>query len=280
MKIDLPFEIGGPLWWADVRSEGEGPALAEIKHEPHGIDAVKITADGPLIVSGQNEDAPGTGYACLSRKDCRAWIAENHPGAVLLSPGTEIKAVYSDERGRRSVVTLDASISGIEVFFPNPVSTAPDAAGTMAICKRDARSDGDAAMTCLEDARGNTVGAIFGPFLLVRVSTPDGTGLRKLDSIGEDVTRWILGEERRPDGPARYAPSAWASCEDMTVEDLCAYLQGRFPKGARMHVCGTDKFWLHYAPDNGAVSLDCEDLSSLEEYAGSEPRPVKGSAKA
>ena len=279
MNVNLPYNIGDTLYWADVRAEGDGPPLTEIKAKPGGIEAIKITPGGPIIVSDDTDCVPGTQYACLEYDDCRRWISQEHKNPILLKPNTRIKAVYVDMSRNRWVIDLNTCLDDIERYVKNPMSTEPDDNGVIAICVQNAQTAGYPMTSVLQDARGNSVGAVFGPYLLMKLSEPDESGLRYLTDADETLTRWVYDENHKPEEPAEYDPAYWAACTAMTVDDLCSYLKSKFPDDARMHICGTHEFWVHYAPNNKAVCLDCESLASLEEYADKEAKPVYGTAK-
>ncbi len=279
MEIKTTFNIGDPLWWAHVRDNGTGPDIAEICRQDNAIDGIKATASGTLICSKGNEYLPGSQYACLTEEDSRRWVRKHCRGAIVTDPDTTVKAVYTDASGMRSVIELPATLDGIARYVPDPVTTEPDADGNMAICQNHAREAGLPVTTYITDAHGNVVDAMFGEFLLVKLSAPDENGLLRLVDIGGDITRWLMPSEKPSDACFPYDPASWTCFADTTVDDLCAWLKNKFRGTDRIHVCGVDRFYVHYAPGNGAVNLDCDALSELDEYDEKDPASYEGTAE-
>lgn len=82
----------------------------------------------------------------------------------------------------------------------------------------------------------------------------------------------MQNDQERP-GAGTYAdfdPSFWTEAEDMTVGALREFLS-KFPDDATVHCCGAGTTYWHYAPETKALSVDCEDLAELPEYAGRSP---------
>ena len=276
-NLPVPFVPGDDLYYIQAGHQADsGPGIFEIKRLEHGIGAVQVDTDGQArIVDGETGTAepPGGPWHCLDYASALEWAREQMPGSVRLD-GKSVTALYSGPDGIRKPIAFGCSMSELEeLVCSKPNTMSPDEHGIVAVYDAGATRENSAYATFINDASGRPVEAIYGPYLLIRVETDPETGF----CVPCDLTQEQLDAAVRGSGGGNscYDPAYWIQASRMTVAMLKAYLS-KLPDRAVLHCCGTDLAYLHYCPETGALSIDCESLSDLPEYDGHEPALIKG----
>lgn len=67
---------------------------------------------------------------------------------------------------------------------------------------------------------------------------------------------------------------SWKHGENVTVKQMCDFMQENIPGDAIFCVCGDSQVYTHLEQDGSAFSVDDCSLSDLEEYEDSEPEEL------
>ena len=273
MKIELPFDIGDPLHYVEVYepADRDGIPMAEVFcDQGYTVDGIQYTERGTMILSDGELSAPGGQFACLDEAQAMSWIRKERPGALVLTGAKSVRAVCVDGSGLRIDVSITDCSADLEEYLMNPHCGKMDGNGYAAIYNPSCKADGHPASMFLLDQDGNPVDAMYGPFLLVRMAVRED-GLYELVDVDEGVLPGKTQDEVDEEERTAFSPAYRVRFEGLTVEGLCSALLERYPKDARVHVCGTDLFYGHYSPVSNAFCLDASDLSDLPEYERAQP---------